>query len=55
MRKHRQGKERRRFVPPTRAMFTQARLNNVLTAQVQDKLTGKSQREGWKTDVDNLL
>lgn len=42
-------------MPPTRAVFTQAGLNNVLTAQVQDKLTGESRREGWKTDVDDLL
>lgn len=40
---------------PERAVFTQAGLNNVLTAQVQDKLTGESRREGCKTDVDNLL
>lgn len=53
--KRRRGKERRRFVPPTRAVFTQARLNNVSTAQVRDKLAGESRREGWKTDVDNLL
>lgn len=53
--KRRRGKERHRFVPPPRAVFTQARLNNVLTAQVQDKLTAESRREGWKTDVDNLL
>lgn len=53
--KHRRGRERRRLVPPPRAVFTQAGLNNVLTAQVQDKLTGESWREGCKTDVDNLL
>lgn len=41
-------KEQHRFVSPTRAVFAQTGLNNVLTVQVPDKLAGGDPARVWE-------